>query len=113
MAVGIEHKQARADDEKQGELRRDDDRITHHQAGFAGTHFLGIPGDGHQPEPRRATSLGSGFIIDPSGYIVTNNHVIEGAEEITVRMQDNTEYKAKLIGHDPKQQLDSGKHSVG
>src|SRR5215468_8602618 len=55
--------------------------------------------------PREATSLGSGFIIDPSGYIVTNNHVIEGAEEITVRMQDNTEYKAKLIGHDPKTDL--------
>src|SRR5215472_15284894 len=55
--------------------------------------------------PREATSLGSGFIIDPSGYIVTNNHVIEGAEEITVRMQDNTEYKAKLVGHDPKTDL--------
>jgi serine protease Do len=51
------------------------------------------------------TSLGSGFIIDPSGYIVTNNHVIEGAEEITVRTQDNTEYKARLIGHDPKTDL--------
>jgi serine protease Do len=51
------------------------------------------------------TSLGSGFIIDPTGYIVTNNHVIEGAEEITVRTQDNTEYKAKLIGHDPKTDL--------
>ncbi len=55
--------------------------------------------------PREATSLGSGFIIDPTGYIVTNNHVIEGAEEITVRLQDNTEYKAKLVGHDPKTDL--------
>src|SRR5215468_10743267 len=60
---------------------------------------------GGDSRPREATSLGSGFIIDPSGYIVTNNHVIEGAEEITVRMQDNTEYKAKLIGHDPKTDL--------
>ena len=51
------------------------------------------------------TSLGSGFIIDPTGYIVTNNHVIEGAEEITVRMQDNVEFKARLIGHDPKTDL--------
>ena len=55
--------------------------------------------------PHEVTSLGSGFIIDPTGYIVTNNHVIEGAEEITVRMQDNTEYKARLIGHDPKTDL--------
>jgi len=55
--------------------------------------------------PRHVTSLGSGFIIDPTGYIVTNNHVIEGAEEITVRMQDNVEYKARLIGHDPKTDL--------
>jgi serine protease Do len=55
--------------------------------------------------PHEVTSLGSGFIIDPSGYIVTNNHVIDGAEQITVRMQDNTEYKARLIGHDPKTDL--------
>jgi len=65
----------------------------------------GDNGGGGDSGPREATSLGSGFIIDPSGYIVTNNHVIEGAEEITVRMQDNTEYKAKLIGHDPKTDL--------
>ena len=55
--------------------------------------------------PHEVTSLGSGFIIDPAGYIVTNNHVIEGAEEITVRLQNNTEYKAKLVGHDPKTDL--------
>ena len=44
------------------------------------------------------TSLGSGFVIDPSGYIVTNNHVIAGAEEITVRLHDDTELNAKLVG---------------
>jgi len=55
--------------------------------------------------PHEATSLGSGFIIDPSGYIVTNNHVIDQAEEITVRLQDNTEFKARLVGHDPKTDL--------
>jgi serine protease Do len=62
-------------------------------------------GDGRQPEPRRATSLGSGFIIDPSGYIVTNNHVIEGADQITVRLHDDTELEAKIIGIDTKTDL--------
>ena len=60
---------------------------------------------GGDSTPHEVTSLGSGFIIDPAGYIVTNNHVIEGAEEITVRLQNNTEYKAKLVGHDPKTDL--------
>ncbi len=55
--------------------------------------------------PRRATSLGSGFIIDASGYIVTNNHVIEGADEITVKLHDNTELKATLVGIDEKTDL--------
>ena len=65
---------------------------------------------GQRPDqsPRRATSLGSGFIIDASGYVVTNNHVIDGADAdgITVKLQDDdTEFKAKLIGKDPKTDL--------
>jgi serine protease Do len=52
--------------------------------------------------PRKATSLGSGFVIDKSGYIVTNNHVIKDADEITVILQDDTALKAELIGHDEK-----------
>lgn len=52
--------------------------------------------------PRRATSLGSGFIIAADGFIVTNNHVIEGAEEVTVILQDDTALKAEIIGRDPK-----------
>ncbi|MCW2236439.1 DegQ family serine endoprotease [Azospirillum canadense] len=58
-----------------------------------------------QPEaqPRgKMGSLGSGFIVDPSGYVVTNNHVIDGAEEITVTLQDGTALKAKLVGRDAK-----------
>jgi serine protease Do len=51
---------------------------------------------------RRATSLGSGFIIDPAGYVVTNNHVIEGADEITVILQDDSRLTAKLVGRDAK-----------
>ena len=52
------------------------------------------------PEERRMQSLGSGFIIDPSGLVVTNNHVIEGADEITVTLQDNTSLKATVVGRD-------------
>ena len=54
---------------------------------------------------RRATSLGSGFIIDASGLVVTNNHVIAEADEITVTLHDDTKLKAKLIGRDPKTDL--------
>ncbi|WP_420405610.1 DegQ family serine endoprotease [Nisaea sp.] len=51
---------------------------------------------------RRAQSLGSGFIIDKAGYVVTNNHVIRDADEILIRMQDDTEFAAELVGSDPK-----------
>jgi len=57
------------------------------------------------PEQRRASSLGSGFIIDSSGYIVTNHHVIAGADEITVRLHDDTSLKATLVGSDEKTDL--------
>ncbi|MCH8091758.1 MAG: DegQ family serine endoprotease [Proteobacteria bacterium] len=61
----------------------------------------------NRPEstPRRVNSLGSGFIIDPSGYIVTNNHVIEEADEITVILQDDTNLKATIVGRDKKTDL--------
>ena len=58
----------------------------------------------HAP-PRRLQSLGSGFVIDSLGIIVTNNHVIDGADEITVTLQDNTSLKAKLIGRDERVDL--------
>lgn len=54
---------------------------------------------------RKATSLGSGFIIDSGGLIVTNNHVIEGADEITVVMHDNSRLEAKVVGRDAKTDL--------
>jgi serine protease Do len=60
-------------------------------------------GGGPAPAPapeRRMQSLGSGFIIDPSGLVVTNNHVIDGADEITVTLQDNTVLKASVVGRD-------------
>ena len=52
--------------------------------------------------PRKIQSLGSGFVIGADGYIVTNNHVIDGADEITANFSDGTKLKAKLIGRDQK-----------
>ena len=54
------------------------------------------------PTPRKMQSLGSGYIIDPSGIVVTNNHVIDGADEITVTTPDGLSLKAELIGRDEK-----------
>jgi serine protease Do len=63
----------------------------------------GMPKSGRpEAQPRKATSLGSGFIIDPTGYVVTNNHVIADADEITVILHDDTNLKAELIGRDTK-----------
>lgn len=58
-----------------------------------------------EERPRRAQSLGSGFIIDAEGFVVTNNHVIEGADKITVTLADDTSYDAELIGRDTKTDL--------
>ena len=55
--------------------------------------------------PRRASSLGSGFIIDKTGFVVTNNHVIAEADEITVILHDDTRHDATVIGRDPKTDL--------
>ncbi len=64
----------------------------------------GQGGDG-APHPRRVNSLGSGFIIDPSGIVVTNNHVIADADEVDVILNDGTTVKAELIGKDQKTDL--------
>jgi serine protease Do len=54
------------------------------------------------PDDRTVNSMGSGFIVDATGLIVTNNHVVEGADTIQVHMQDGTIMKAELVGRDPK-----------
>ena len=62
--------------------------------------------EGPDGMPRRVSSLGSGFVIDPSGLVVTNNHVIEGADEIIVNFIDGSKLKVtKILGHDPKTDL--------
>ncbi len=60
---------------------------------------------GGQQQEREVTSLGSGFIVDADGYVITNNHVIEDADEITVTLPNNDKYKAKIIGRDKKVDL--------
>jgi serine protease Do len=57
---------------------------------------------GDAPRQFKATSLGSGFIINRDGYILTNNHVVQNATDISVKLGDGREFKAKLIGRDPK-----------
>ena len=58
--------------------------------------------DRNAPRKRKATSLGSGFVIDETGYIVTNNHVIGEADQIQVVFQDGETLEAELVGKDPK-----------
>ena len=60
---------------------------------------------GENADPRPMTSMGSGFVIDGTGLIVTNNHVVEGADTIEVHLQDDTILKAELVGRDPKTDL--------
>jgi len=60
-------------------------------------HFLG---EGTPRPPQEATSLGSGFIISEDGYIITNHHVIAGADEVLVRLSDKRELSAEIIGSD-------------
>ncbi len=61
------------------------------------------PGQGPQQGPRpESRSLGSGFIISADGYVLTNAHVVDGADEITVKLTDKREYKAKVIGADKR-----------
>ena len=64
-----------------------------------GFPFGDFNGPGMTPERR---GQGSGFIIDPNGIILTNNHVVDGADEVTVHLTDKREFKAKVLGTDPK-----------
>jgi serine protease Do len=57
---------------------------------------------GRMPKEQKRRSLGSGFIVSSDGYILTNNHVVEKADEVTVTLLDKEEFKAKVVGTDPK-----------
>ena len=64
--------------------------------------FMDRNGQGGDSEPRRSEALGSGFVISADGYIVTNNHVIEGADQIEIEFFGGRRLDAKLVGTDPK-----------
>ncbi len=66
---------------------------------------FGAPQGGRPGKAEKAMALGSGFVIDPAGYVVTNNHVVGEAETITVKMSDGESYPAKLVGRDEKTDL--------
>ena len=57
------------------------------------------------PQERRAHGLGSGVIVSPEGYILTNNHVVDGASEVTVGLGDKREFRARVVGTDPKSDI--------
>ncbi len=59
-------------------------------------------GNGEIPKQRREQSLGSGVIVSPEGYVLTNNHVVDGATDVKVTLSDKRELKAKIVGTDPK-----------
>ncbi len=72
---------------------------------FFGEDFLERFFGGMAPRDYIQRSLGSGFIIDKEGYIITNNHVIEGASEIRVRLSTEKDFEAEVVGRDPKTDL--------
>jgi serine protease Do len=67
--------------------------------------FRDLYPEGGEPGPRRVQSLGSGFVIDPEGIVVTNNHVIEGADEISVTFPDGLTLDAEVVGIDQQTDL--------
>jgi len=68
-------------------------------------HFFGDEGGGEDHGSEEAQSLGSGFIIDADGYILTNNHVVDDADEIVVLLSDRRELKARVVGSDPRSDI--------
>lgn len=99
---GGDRRQAAAgsDDEEEG---GDDERVAPGEEDMPEffKRFFGQPGGPGMPQPRRrGTSFGTGFVISTDGYVLTNHHVIDGADEVIVHFNDHRELKAKVIGSD-------------
>ena len=73
--------------------------------GFPGMPNHPRPGHPGTPQQRRVPSAGTGFVLSKDGYILTNDHVISGVDEIEVRFQDGTAVEAEVVGQDPKTDL--------
>jgi serine protease Do len=69
---------------------------------FGDERFKDFFGKQMPPQQRRQDAVGTGFIIDKSGYIITNNHVVEDADKIKVKLKDEREFEARVIGRDPQ-----------
>ena len=67
--------------------------------------FFGPFSEGNPPEGYKQQGVGSGFVISQDGYILTNNHVVDGADQIKVKLADGKEYTGKVVGLDPKTDL--------
>ncbi len=70
-------------------------------------HFFGDQSDnqGNKPRKYKQRGLGSGVVVGQEGYIITNNHVVQGADEITVKLSDKRQFKGKVVGADPRTDL--------
>lgn len=82
----------------------DDPRFDPFRQFFEGMPRGAMPGT-PQTREREVVSLGSGFIVDPSGYVVTNNHVIAKADKVSIKLHEDTELDATIVGRDPKTDL--------
>ena len=67
--------------------------------------FFGGPRGGRGPRERTQTALGTGFVIDREGHVITNAHVVDEADEVRVRLADDREFLAQVVGRDPKLDL--------
>jgi len=87
-----------------GDEGDDEDQIPEFFRRFFGPDLLpGMPGIPGGPQPRpRGVSLGTGFIISADGYVLTNHHVIDGADTVHVKLADRREFTAKVVGSDPQ-----------
>ncbi|MFN2377240.1 MAG: DegQ family serine endoprotease [Candidatus Binatia bacterium] len=86
-------------------LRRDqdtEDRMSPFMDDPFFRRFFQLPPGQGIPQERRAQSLGSGVIVDDDGIVLTNNHVVDGADEIKITLADNREFDAELVGADPQ-----------